>query len=146
MKFFFLVVLLFALQYSFADNQLKVGNENMLELVTLFATKYKTLKHMTLLQCSNSTVFNYNFNTDFVKMLMTNDVFLNVNSIETNKALEIMEKAFSAVDFNIHHKIIVLDMSCGKSYAVLKAVSMIKLVFFKYFENHLLSMSCRHPT
>lgn len=128
MKFFFLVVMLFALQYSSADNQLKMGNENMLELVTLFATNYKTLKHMTLLQCSNSTVFNYSFNTDFVKRLMTNDVYLNVNSMETDNAMEIMENAFSAVDFNFHHKIIVLDMSCGKSYAVLKAVSIIKVI------------------
>lgn len=135
MKFLLFVVLLFALQYSFADNQLKMENENMLELVTLFATNFKTLKHMTLLQCSNSTVFNYNFNTDFVKRLMTNDVYLNVNSIETNKALEIMENAFSAVDFHFHHKIIVLDMSCGNSYAVLKAVSMMKLVLFKNIFN-----------
>lgn len=124
MNLFFLVVFLFAMQYSFAANQLEMGNENMLELVILFATNYTHLKHMTLLQCSNSTIFNYNFNTDFLKRLMTNDVYLNVNSIETDNAMEIMENTLSAVDFNFHRKIIVLDMSCGKSNAVLRTVSM----------------------
>lgn len=123
MNFFYLVVL-FALQNSFADKQLEMKNENsMLELVILFATNYKTLKHMTLLQCSNSTIFNYNFNTDFVKKLMTNDVYVNVNSIETDSDLKIIEHTLSAVDFNFHHKIIALDVSCGKSNAVLKVVS-----------------------
>ena len=84
---------------------------------------------MTLLQCSKSAVFNYNFNTDFMKRLMTNDVYLNMNSIETDVEMKIMKNTFSAVDFNFHHKIIVLDMSCGKSDDVLKAVSIIKWFF-----------------
>lgn len=136
MNLLFLVVLLFALQYSFADNQLEMENENILDLVILFATNYTTLKHMTLLHCSNSTIFNYNFNTDFLKRLMTNDVYSNVNSIETDNDLEIMEKTLSAVDFNFHHKIIVLDVSCGKSNAVLHTVSIkCKMIVLNFWLN-----------